>query len=235
MKKSGRGRKPQYTWLVVYCLGKLHMDEIRRLNKEHMAGGFTQTEIHDCVREFIGIKNPDIIRNAIYDAITHGWATAIRAHRHGRSLFMPTKSGLALYLVFNELLFDINLLVSYSTSPVKFREEIKHALSRFGFVLDGLISQLSFYETLARAMANPFEYGKIHRRLNLLREIKKALFNYDKEVPTVIEARRIHNAIRHLIEVFKIMEIGNVAVLCNAADRIINGADPSTWSEDALG
>jgi hypothetical protein len=121
MKRTNRGRKPQYTWLVVFCLGELYVNESRKLGDKHKIIGFTQTMVHDCVKQFVNIKNPDIIKAAIYDAISYGWATKRKARERGRDLFIPTKSGLAVYIILSDVLFDVNLLALYLEDPNKVR------------------------------------------------------------------------------------------------------------------
>jgi hypothetical protein len=234
MKRTDKGRKPQYTWLVVYCLGELYMNELRSLKNKQPIIGFTQTEIHDCVKEYIDIKNPTIIKNAIYDAIAHGWAAAVKAHKHGRSLFVPTKSGLVLYIVIDEILFGSYLLALYQTSSSKDKEEAKRVLAYFRLVLDSLISELSLYEILAR-YSSSFEHWRIARGLDLLRETRDALIGYNKEIPTSIETRRLYNMVKYLIKIFEMMKVSGIGVLCNAVDYIINGLDPLVWSENVLG
>ncbi len=235
MKRTSRGRKPQYTLLVVFCLGELHVNELRRSRKKREIVGFTQTEVHDCIREYVDIKNLTIIKNAIYDAELHGWVAAIKVRRHGRDLFTLTKSGLAVYIILNDLLFNIELLSLYLENPGKARKEIESMLASLDLVLGGIISQLNLYKIIVGTSAVSPTYQKIFNRLNLLEGVRDAVRGYNREVPGNIETMRLYNIIKYLLGILKNMKIVGTIALCDAANRIIDSTDPLTWSENALG
>ncbi len=231
MKRSTRGRKPQYTWFAVFCLGELYMEAIRGLNNEREIVGFTQAAIHDCVKRFENVKNPDIVKNAIYDAESRGLVARRKVRKRGRDLFVPTKSGLILYAILDEFSRNLILRASILANPPKVKEEI----TRFKLILDSLITHLSLYEVSAKDRNDPLEYQRISKRLSLLKEIRRAMNGYDKEAPTSIEAARLYNTAKYLLRVLEKMKIAGTAALCNAADNIIDRADPLTWNENVLG
>jgi len=231
MKRSTRGRKPQYTWFAVFCLGELYIEAIRGLNNEREIMGFTQAAIHDCVKRFENVKNPDIIKNAIYDAESRGLVARRKVRKRGRDLFIPTKSGLILYAILNEISRNLILAVPILADPPKAKEEI----TRFQLILDSLIIHLSLYEILAKDRNDLLEYQRISKRLSLLKEIKRAVNGYGKEAPTSIEATRLYNTIKYLFRVLERMKIVGTAALCNVINDIIDRADPLTWDENVLG
>ena len=235
MKRSSRGRKPQYTWLVVFCLGELYVDELRSLKGKRPIMGFTQTDIHDCVKQYIDVKNSTIIKNAIYDAESHGWVARRKVRERGRDLFVPTKSGLIMYMILSDLLFDINLLLPYLENPGKAREEIKRMLTTLELILNNIISQLSLYKMIAGTNIASSTYQKISKGLYLLEEIKNAMRGYDKGIPEVTEAIRLYNTIKYLLKTLKNMDVVGTMALCDTANRIIDSADPLTWDENLLG
>jgi hypothetical protein len=235
MKRSSRGQKPRYTLLAVYCLGELYVNELRRPGKKREITGFTQTTIHDCVKQFVSIKNPDIIKAAIYDAISHGWASKRKARERGRDLFTPTKSGLALHAILDEILFDVDTLALYLENPSKVGEKIKHMVMVLKFILDGITSQLNLYRILTNADANSPEHQRISNKLDLLKQVKDAVSGFNREVPGNAEAVRLYNIAKYLLEILKKMDVVGTIALCSAADRLINSADPVTWNENVLG
>jgi len=234
MKRTSKGRKPRYTLLAVYCLGELYVNELRRPEKKREITGFTQTTIHDCVKQFLSIKNPDIIKAAIYDAISHGWAASRKARERGRDLFIPTKSGLALHAILDETLFDVDVLASLESSG-EVKEKIEHMVMVLKFTLDGIISQLNFYGVLANVNADPIGHRRISNRLNLLKQVRDSISGFNKEIPGNTEAMRLYNIVKYLLEIFKKVGVVGTAALCNAVDYIINGLDPLVWSENVLG
>jgi len=235
MKRSNRGQKPRYTLLAVYCLGELYINELRRLGKKREIVGFTQTMVHDCVKQFVNIKNPDIIKAAIYDAISYGWASKRKARERGRDLFIPTKSGLVLYTILDEVLFNAELLALYLENPGKVRKEIERLVATLELILDGMVSQLNLYKIIARTGTTPPGYQKIPNRLSLLEEIRDAVKGYNREIPKNIEAIKLYNIVKYLLGVLRKMEVIGTMVLCDAANRIIDSADPLTWDENSLG
>jgi hypothetical protein len=235
MKRSTRGRKPQYTWFAVFCLGELYMEAIRGLNNEREIVGFTQTEIHDCVKRFENIKNPDIIKNAIYNAESSGLVARRKVRKRGRDLFVPTRSGLVLYTILDEISRNLILAAPILTNPPKAKEEIQYIITRFKLILDILITHLSLYEISAKDRNDVLEYQRISKRLSLLKEIKRAVNGYGKEAPTSIEATRLYNTIKYLFRVLERMKIVGTAALCNVINDIIDRADPLTWNENVLG
>jgi hypothetical protein len=235
MKRSNKGRKPRYTLLAVYCLGELYVNELRRPGKKREITGFTQTMVHDCFTQFVNIKNPDIIKAAIYDAISYGWTTKRKARERGRDLFIPTKSGLVLYIILDEIVFDVDTLALYLENPGKVGEKIKHMVMVLKFILDGITSQLNLYRILTNADTNSPEHRRISNRLDLLKQVKDAVSGFNREVPGNAEAVRLYNIVRYLLEILKKMEVVGTIALCSAADRLINGADPVTWNENVLG
>jgi hypothetical protein len=235
MKRSNRGQKPRYTLLAVYCLGELYVNELRRLGKKREIVGFTQTMVHDCFTQFVNIKNLDIIKAAIYDAIAHGWAASRKARERGRDLFTPTKSGLVLYTILDEVLFNAELLALYLENPGKVRKEIERLVATLVLILDGMVSQLNLYKIIAKTGATPPGYQKIPNRLSLLEEVRDAVKGYNREIPKNIEAIRLYNIVKYLLGVLRKMEVIGTAALCDAANRIIDSADPVTWNENVLG
>jgi hypothetical protein len=235
MKRSSRGQKPRYTLLAVYCLGELYINELRRLGKKREIVGFTQTMVHDCVKQFVSIKNLDIIKAAIYDAISHGWAASRKARERGRDLFIPTRSGLVLYTILDEVLFNAELLALYLENPGKVRKEIERLVATLELILDGMVSQLNLYKIIAKTGATPPGYQKIPNRLSLLEEIRDAVKGYNREIPKNIEAIKLYNIVKYLLGVLRKMEVIGTMVLCDAANRIIDSADPLTWDENPLG
>ena len=211
------------------------MNELRNLKGKRPIMGFTQTDVQDCVKQYVDVKNPTIIKNAIYDAESHGWVARRKAHKHERNLFVSTKSGLAMYIILSDVLFDINLLTLYLEDPNKVRKEVKRLVTPLELILNGIISQLNLYKIIAGAGATPPGYQKIPNRLRLLEEIRDAMKGYNREVPGNIEAMRFCNIIKYLLEILKKMEVVGITALCNAADRIIDDADPLTWDENVLG
>ena len=244
MKKS-RGRRAQYTWVVMYCLGGLYMEAIRSLNKGREVVGFTQAAIRDCVRRYVKVANPDIIKNAIYDAESRGWVARRRAHKRGRDLFVPTKSGLMLIFIItaalpNLILADLPTLdalaESFFTSPDRAREVLGDIVTPLRFLLDGIILQLKGYRSiLARKSGESSEYLRISKWLAMLEEIRDAVSGYNKEVPTTIDAIRFFNVINYLFNIVMLMKVMGLGALCYVVGDIIDRADPVTWSENVLG
>jgi len=235
MKRTSRGRKPQYTLLVVFCLGELYVNELRRLGNKRRITGFTQTAIHDCVRQYVDVKNPDVVKSAIFDAISHGLVATTRTRNRGRNLFVPTRAGLVLYIMLDETLFDVNVLALYQETPGKVREKIKRVVMVLKFALDGIISQLNLYSVLTNVNADPIGHRRILDRLDLLRRVRDSVSGFSKEIPGNTEAMRLCNIVKYLLEILKKMEVVGITALCNAADRIIDDADPLTWDENVLG
>lgn len=244
MKKS-RGRKPQYTWLVMYCLGGLYMEAIRSLDKRRGVVGFTQAAIRDCVRRYVNVANPDIIKNAIYDAESHGWVARVKAHKHGRDLFIPTKSGLMLIFTIvaasqNLKLTDLptlnSLAESFFTSPDKAKEVVEDVVTPFKFLLDGIIAQLRGYKLmLSRKSGESLEFLRVSKRLAILERIKDAVSGHNKEIPTIIDAIRFFNVTNYLFERLLSVNIFGLFMLCDVVEEFLDRADPVTWSENALG
>jgi hypothetical protein len=235
MKKSGRGRRPQYTLFVVYCLGELYMNRLHSSKNKRPIIGFTQTAIHDCVKQYVNVKNADIVRNAIFDATFYGWVAITRARKRGRSLFVLTKSGLALYAILDEVLFDVDTPALYLENPGKVEEKIKHVTMVLKFILDCLISELNLYRILTNINANSPEYRRIYNKLDLLKQVRDAIGGFNREAPGNAETVRLRNVVKYLLEILKKMEVVGTIALCSAADRLINSADPLTWSENVLG
>jgi len=235
MKRTSRGRKPQYTLLVVFCLGELYVNELRRLGNKRRITGFTQTAIHDCVKQYVDVKNPDVVKSAIFDAISHGWVATTRTRNRGRNLFVPTRAGLVLYIMLDETLFDVDTLALYLENPSKVGEKIKHMVMVLKFILDGIISQLNLYRILTNADANSPEHQRISNKLDLLKQVKDAVSGFNREVPGNAEAVRLYNIAKYLLEILKKMDVVGTIALCSAADRLINSTDPLVWSENTLG
>jgi hypothetical protein len=243
MEKS-RGRRAQYTWLVMYCLGGLYMEAIRSLNKRRGVVGFTQAAIRDCVRRYVNVANPDIIKNAIYDAESHGWVARVRAHKRGRDLFVPTKPGLMLFFIItaatpNLILTDLptlgTLAESFFTSPDRAREVLGDIVTPLKFLLDGIISQLKGYRSILARKGGSVEFLRVSKRLAMLEEIRNAVSGYNKEAPTTTDAIRFANVINYLYNIVMLMKLMGLGALCYVVGDIIDRADPVTWSENVLG
>jgi hypothetical protein len=244
MKKS-KGRRPQYTWIVLYCLVELYIEAIRSLDKRRGVVGFTQAAIRDCVRRYENVANPDIIKNAIYDAESHGWVARMRAHKHGRDLFIPTKSGLALVFVIVVPMRMLKLMeqptlqtlvVPLFTSFDKAREVLREIIASFKFLLDGTIIQLKGYKSiLAGKSGESAELLRVSKRLAMLEDIRDAVAGYNKGVPTATDEIRFYNVIAFLFKVILLMNSAGPIALCHEVEKIINGADPLTWGEDVRG
>ena len=120
-------------------------------------------------------------------------------------------------------------------NPGKAEEKIKHVTMVLKFILDCLISELNLYRIPTNINANSPEYRRIYNRLDLLKQVRDAIGGFNREAPGKAETVRLRNVVKYLLEILKKMEVVGTIALCSATDRLINSADPLTWSENVLG